>query len=546
MLLQLEIRDFAIIEHTLLDFEEGFGVLTGETGAGKSIILDALNCILGDRASKSLIRKGSSKAYLKAVFLKSSILLSKLSDLNITNNDDFVVVEREIFQNGKSFAKINGSLVTTQTIRDLCEDLIEICGQRDHQQLLKDTTYIELLDTISQNELREDKNSYLIYFEEYKDLQNKINDLMTDQREREQLLDLYSFQIDEIEKADLVSGEDVTLNEERIFLSSFEKISKNVSTAVENMNVVGNLYGAMQSLQNATKYDEHIKPILERFEKLYFEFEDVTSEINDYAGSLSFDEERLNEVISRIHFISTLKRKYADDIDSILAYRDDIFAKLDQMKNRDEHLDKYRSRQSELVSMMDDLCDRFDRSRRHSAIIQEEQIARELAELCMPSAVISFHIEKTEQFNAQGKNKVSLLFCANKGEDLKPISKIASGGELSRVLLAFKIAMQNSSGVSTLIFDEVDEGIGGEVGRHIGLKLRELSKHVQVIVISHLPQVASKGHYHFIISKMTKEERTVSSVQKLEHDQRKFEIARMIYGDATDSVTLEQAELMLK
>lgn len=546
MLLQLEIKDFAIIEHTLLDFEEGFGALTGETGSGKSILLDALTCILGDRASKSLIRKGSTKAYLKAVFLKTQTLSHKLNELNIVCNDDFLIVERELFASGKSFAKINGSLSTTQTIRDVCEDLIEICGQRDQQMLLKDSSYLFMLDEVCPEPFAEKRKQYVTLFSEFKEIEKKIEELQNDYRERERMLDLYSFHIKEIDKAALSVGEDSALEQERKFLSSFEKIFKNISSANQSLTSIDDLYQALNALQNAAKYDENITPFFERLEKAYFEIQDISSDLISYENNLSYDdEERLNEVNERLHLITSLKRKYADDIESILVYREEIFEKLDQIQNRDAHLETLSFRQKELEGQMNELCTYFDLMRRESAQRQECIISKELSELCMDGARVVFDIEYTNTFTSFGKNKVSLLFCANKGEDLKPISKIASGGELSRVLLAFKIAMQSKSGVSTLFFDEVDQGIGGEVGRHIGLKLRELATNVQVICISHLPQVASKASYHFVISKTTKGDRTVSSVNKLSSEERKFEIARMIYGDAIDSVTLEQAQVML-
>lgn len=546
MLIQLEIKNFAIIEHSILNFDQGFNVLSGETGAGKSILFDAISSILGERTSKHMIRKGEEKAELKAVFLKTEKMEALLATQGIEISDDYLIVERHINKNGRSVVKLNGSIQTTQTIKEICQELVEICGQREHQELLKEDQYVTFLDEMGNQQHRNDLTHYQMLYSEWKDLSKQLEILLSNEREKEQLLDLYRFQKEEIEEAKLTVGEDNKLEEEKKFLVSFEKISNSMQKAIHALQAVDSIYDAKQELGNASKYDEKINDFAERLEKTYYELDDIKTDVESYMDNVEYDEERLNYIMHRIEEINKLKRKYADTIEGIFSYYDEISQKVSDFDNKEEKIATLEKQKHALEKKMKELSDVLHQRRQMIAHAEEEKILFELKELCMPDAVLSFQLQESAVFLPEGMTQVSLWFNANKGEDLQPLAKVASGGELSRVLLAMKIAGRQNEKVPTILFDEVDEGVGGEVGRVIGKKLERLGKEVQVICISHLPQVAARADHHFLIQKKTDETRTVSHVRKLTERERKEEIARMIYGDEKNETTLKQAEEMLK
>lgn len=546
MLIQLEIKNFAIIEHSIINFDKGFNVLSGETGAGKSILFDAISSILGERTSKQSVRKDQDKAELKAVFLKTKKIEKIMKEKDINNEDDYFVVERIINKNGRSVAKLNGSIQTTQTIRDLCLHSVEICGQREHQELLKDENYLSFIDQNADEEQKSVLNNYKELYSEWKEVNKKLQTINSDEREKEQLLDLYRFQKEEIEMAQLSPNEDENLIEEKQLLSGFEKISHNLQKSLKSLEATDYIYEAKTELSSVSKFDKRIEILSDRLEKVYHELEDIKDEANDYINNVEYDESRLNEIMMRLEDINKLKRKYADTIEGILDHHQIITGKINNFENKEERTKELEQEKSRLELKMNALSNTLHNNRVKLGDKSQKAIITQIKELYMPDASLIFKFEKTDEFNASGKTKVSLLFNANKGEDLQPLSKVASGGELSRVLLAMKIADQENEKIPTVLFDEVDEGVGGEVGRIIGKKLEELGSNVQVICISHLPQVASRANHHFLIKKETKGERTISSIKKLGDKERKEEIARMIFGDEKNDVTIRQAEEMLK
>jgi len=545
MLLQLEIKNFAIIEKSIINFEKGFNVLTGETGAGKSILLDALSAILGERTSKDYIRKDEEKSELKAVFAKTDNINKKLKQIGINIQDDVVILERQLTKSGRSITKINGSIHTTQMMKDVSEILIEICGQREHQQLLKENHYVSMIDELAGEEHLSVLKEYQKEYKRYKEIEDMLDSMLNRQREQEQLHDLYKFQKQEIEEMDMKPGEDEKLESEKKTLSSFEKVSKSIGQAVEYLQVLDKVYMAQKELQDAAKFDGNLQTINDRLEKAYFELDDIKSESEKYFHTMEYDEERLNEVMNRLEVYKMMKRKYGDTIEEIQNYYEEISKKIDEVENKEEHIEKLNKEKKVVEKNMMALSTKLHNKRLEVAEVEGKKINDEIHELCMPHAKLQFEIAVQEEFNGYGNSKVNLLFSANKGEDLKALSKVASGGELSRVLLAMKIAT-NVEKEKVLFFDEVDEGVGGEVGRIIGEKLYKLGNKTQTITISHLPQVAAKADHHYLIEKTANEIRTVSNVRKLSHLERKDEIARMIYGEHADEITKKQAEEMLK
>jgi len=545
MLLQIEIKDFAIIEHSIINFKDGFNVITGETGAGKSILLSALSSIIGERTSKSVVRRGKEKAELKAVFLKTEKLSKQLEAKNITSTDDVVIVERIISASGKSYAMVNGSIQPAQSIKEICQELVEICGQKAHLELLQEDKYLHLLDNYMNKEDMELLASYKEEYSKYKQVSKTIDELLSKEREQEQLLDLYRFQQKEIEDMKLVVGEDKQLEEEQRFLDSFEQISTSLNQTINSLNIVNDIYQAGENLQSAAKHDTKLQALNERIMSAYYELDDVKSELDSHLHNIEYDEGRLNEINYRLNSIKQMKKKYGDTIEDILVHYKEVTTKLDVYDNKEEHIRKLNKEKQALIDSLTVKANKLHAFRISIAKNLESNIIKALKELCMPNAVFTFVVNQTKDLNENGFSKVHILFNANKGEEPKPLSKIASGGELSRVLLSIKIANNLKEKGKTIIFDEVDEGIGGEVGVHIGIKLSELGSQTQVIAISHLPQVAAKANQHFFIEKFIEDERTVSTVTMLSESERESEIARMIYGNEKSNTTLKQAREMM-
>ena len=545
MLLQLEITNFAIIEKSILRFDDGFNVLSGETGAGKSIILGAISAILGERINKSMIRKGEEQAVCRAVFFKTDRLKHKLMEKKMLIEDDTIIVERIISRNGRSLVKVNDTVQTTQMVRELCSELVELCGQKDHLNLLKEGQALHMIDQMGDGEHKKRLAAYKEQLKEYHSLQKEIEELNTNEREKQQLLDLYRFQQDEIESLNLVEGEDEELEKERKQLRHMETIVGNTQEAVTKLEAVQEVYQGFLALSEAAKYDEKLIPLAKRIESAYYELDDVKSELQSQVDVDDYGEERLDQVESRLHSINGLKRKYADTIPGILEHLELVSKKRNEFENTEETLLALKEKEAKTEKKLRELSSKLHQSRVELAQEQGEKISQAIKSLSMPDAMLEFQCEKTERFNKNGRTNIQIYFTSNKGEDLKPLAKVASGGELSRVLLAMHMVQHTEDGVSTLLFDEVDEGIGGEVGSVIGKRLKELSKSVQVIAISHLPQVAAKAEHHHIIEKETEGDRTVSKVRKLTEGERVDEIARMIYGDERTEITLKQAKDML-
>lgn len=545
MLMQLEIKNFAIIEHTMINFENGLNVLTGETGAGKSIILDSLVAVLGGRVNKEMIRKDTDNSYIKSVFKKNKKLEDKLNELNINNEDDVLIVERIINKSGRTLTKINSSIQTLQTLKELSPYLIEICGQKDQQELLKENYYIDLIDNFSNEE---HKNNIVLYkekYDQYKNLKEKLTNLTDGEREKERLIDLYKYQKKEIEEAKLNENEEEELNNQISSLTSFEKISDLVISSLKELEYVDNIFIAFKKIEEASKFDKKFEEYSERIEKAYYELDDIRSEVNDYYEEMEYDPQRLNELIKRQEVYKKIKKKYGDNISDINNFLEEITEKLNEIENKDEIIEETKLKLEKTKKEMNELATKITVERKSIAKSSETKINEEIHQLCMPDSDISFVFEESEKFTSSGKDKIQLYFTANKGEDSKLITKIASGGELSRILLAITLGTKIDK-EKVYFFDEIDEGVGGEAGRVIGEKLFELGKKVQVMVISHLPQVAAKGNEHYLIKKTTDELRTNSKVKKLNDEERINEIARMIYGEHADGITIKQAKEMLK
>ncbi len=549
MLERLHIKNIAVIDEAEIEFKHGFNVLTGETGAGKSIIIDSINMVLGERTSKSLIRNGESKAVVEAMFyIDNKEVINRLFDLGVEAEDNVVILYRDINTDGKSVCKINGSMTTASNIRKIAEMLINIHGQQDNLSLLSPSSHIHFL-----NDYAKISSDLAAYREEHNlvlNLQDKIDSLQFDEQEKERQVDLFTFQIREIEAANLVAGEDEKLAERRKFLNSVEKISEAINSAhrvlyESDNNAYDVLSGAANELISVSKYDEKLDEIYGRLNSITIDLDDVIYQIRDYKDSISYNEGELDEIENRLGTINALKRKYGNSIEDILTYKDETEEKLKTIIQSDEEITKLKKELDIAKIARKKLADTLTSLRRSAAEELSDKIAKELADLDMSRVKFAVDIREGN-FNTNGCDEVEFLISVNAGEPLKPLSKIASGGEMSRIMLAIKTIFANTDPVDTLIFDEIDTGVSGRAAQKIAEKINKISKNKQVLCITHLAQIAAMADTHFLIEKSMDNQSTFTDVKTLDDKQRQSELARIIGGAQITATTLEAAAEMIK
>ncbi|MDO7905153.1 DNA repair protein RecN [Paenibacillus sp. JX-17] len=564
MLVSLSIRNLAVVEAVDVHFYPGFHVLTGETGAGKSIIIDALGLIAGGRGSADLIRYGCDKAEMEAMFELSPQhpVWDTLDQLGIkANRDEYLIIRRELNTQGKSTSRINGQMVNQSMLRDVGEQLINIHGQHEHQSLLRSDRHLALLDTYGDPLIRPVKEKYRQQYGEFVKVERELRELQETSQKSYQLLDMYRFQLEEIAAAQLKSGEDELLTEERVKLSHSEKMMDSVSGAYEI------LYGpegldavslALSRLNDISRYDSKgLQPIVDQLQSAFYQLEDAAFQLRDYRENIEFNPARLEEVEVRLNLIHGLQRKYGDSIDEILTYFEQIHRETDQLENKDERLEKLSSQRNELLEKLLLAGDELTETRRACAEELAAQVERELQDLQMQRTSLRVQIEPLEDPRGylwhdrkvrptkQGIDNVEFLISANPGEPLRPLAKIASGGEMSRIMLAMKSIFAQHDQIPVLIFDEVDTGVSGRAAQSIAEKLYRLSSTCQVFSITHLPQVACMADHQYLIEKNVVEERTMTQVEALSEDGRVKELARMLGGVEITEKTLHHAQEML-
>lgn len=557
LLLELHIENFAIIDKLHIQFSRGLNILTGETGAGKSIIIDALGLALGGKASNEMIRSEAEKAIVEALIdlRENEKALAKAMELGFISSleeSPELIIRREILRNGKSRALINGNLATASMLAELGDDLIDIHGQHQHQTLLKPSVHVDLLDALG--DLLDFRKGFEEKFQKYKQIRVALQELKEGIRVRMQRLDLLNFQKQEIERANLRPGEDEELQHERKLLSAAEKLA-NDSTQVYEL-----LYGSEESitdklgqvldlLKNLAQIDDSLSPLLTTGESVSYQLEDLAYSLRDYAQKVEFNPQRLEEIERRLDELNRLKRKYGNTLSEILDLKNNIDAELASYNEGEERLEKLEKELEELEKELQHLSEELSRRRHDVAKKMEVAIMKELSELNMDKTQFQVHIEPLPSgeipFTAKGRDRIEFLIAPNPGEDLKPLSKIASGGEISRVMLAFKTILASVDNIPTLIFDEVDLGIGGRVAEVVGKKLKFISSTRQVICITHLPQIASKADLHLQIFKEVQEGKTLTRVHRLSESERVEEIARMLGGETITETTRKHAQEML-
>jgi DNA repair protein RecN (Recombination protein N) len=554
LLNELSIRNFAIIESLSVSFNKGLTVLTGETGAGKSIIIDAIHLLVGGRGSAEFVRHGEDKAEIEGLFFiegEQHPCYAKAAEFGIEIEDGMIVLRRDISASGKSVCRINGKLVTIAVLREVGSSLIDIHGQHEHQELMDETRHINLLDQFGAEEILPALSEYQQVYRSFEQTQKKLKSLSENEQQMAHRLDLIQFQHDEIQSANLRINEDEELSEEKHKLGNFERIFDSIQTSYSALQ--GEQKGldwialVMDNLQTAADLDPEYKNVAEAVANSFYMLEDAARTIRNDLDSLEYDPQRLNEIDDRLNEINQLKRKYGKTIEEILEYSSKIEEEIETLQNKEVHIGQM---EKELASLRKDLrieASNLAETRKKWAKKLTKLIHKELKELYMEKAVFELRIESNQDtFHKNGADKVEFYISTNPGEPLKPLSKIASGGELSRIMLALKSIFSKHQGVTSIIFDEVDTGVSGRVAQSIAEKIYNVSTSSQVLCISHLPQVAAMADTHLYIAKVIKNGRTKTSVTPLSVSEKVREIGRMISGVEITDLTKQHAEELLK
>jgi len=563
MLLELRIKNFVIIDSLNISFTKGLNILSGETGAGKSILIDALSGVLGEKLSTDMIRTGFDKATLEAVFDISSLepVQSILQDSGIDIEDDQLILRREIFANGKGRCFANSVQITVAKLKEIADSLVDIHGQNEHQTIINIARHRELLDSFGnlQNDVAKVKDVY----DRLYNIRNKLNSFEIDEREKARRIEFNSFAIKEIESASLKPGEEEELKNESNLLANAEKIFKEVNEASQWLSGEG---GAIQSLKKAeislskiADIDPNVSSLLDKIREALYSLEDSSSEIKSYKRNIDFSPERINEVESRLNLIQGLKKKYGNTIEEILQYAEKAKSEIEAINSSDEEIESLKVAEKKTVKEAKELALALSEKRKAAAARLEELVMNELKDLGMAGAVFKISIKREvspdgdiENENNRyvlyphGMDRVEFMLSANEGEDLRQLRKVASGGEMSRIMLAIKNVIQAADIVDTLIFDEVDAGISGKTAEIVGRKLKNLSKNRQVLLITHLPQIAAMSDTHFLVQKGKADGRVTTAVKQLPPKDKIREVARMLAGEEITELSIKHAEEMIE
>lgn len=532
MIETLHIENIGIIDDITIDLKKGLNIITGETGAGKSLVVDAMSIICGNRFSKDIIKTGKEYCLVE-------IILS-----NDKANDN-IVVSREISLSGKNKCKINGRLVTVNELKSYMSSVINIHGQNDNQNLLDENNHIKYLDAFCNDSLKCKKEKYLKLYNEYIALGLELKSNYGNDKERKRMLDLLDYEIKEIDNASFKMGEEEVLEEKSKIMRNSEKIYECISSAenVISSNVLNDIDNTLRNLSKISEYNELYKKESDRLQGIYYELEDLSQNLYTYKEDISFDEIENNEVIKRLDLLYSLKRKYGNNIEEILEYRNNIQIKKEEIENMEEHLSNVSLRIEEIKKDMLKLAQELSDIRKENGTKLENMINKELFDLEMKNAKIKIDIEfdVNYKFNTNGLDKVTFKILTNIGDEFKPLSKIASGGEISRVMLAIKKVLSETDEVDVLVFDEVDTGISGKAGSVVGSKLKSISKNHQVMCITHLGVVAAYADNNYYISKAVCDNKTISKVKLLDEAETINEIARISFG-VLSTVAIESAK----
>ena len=553
MLLQLSIRNLALIDEMSIDFAPGMNVLTGETGAGKSIVVDAVNLVLGERADRDLIASGQMKARVEAVFdiTSNEKVKGLLAQLEIEGDDDIASISRELTSAGKNICRINGTVVPLQTLRLVSAQLLDIHGQHEHQLLLDNKNHLSYLDNYAADEVHELLNQCAVLYDAWRAAGQKLNRLRKSVAQREQRIDMLRFQLEELKSARLELDEEEVLERQKVFYRNAGKIMSAFDEACsllgrgsgERASVVENLRESIDALSPISSLDARYESIYARLDSLYYEIEDAARDLAALRDEMDYDQEEAEQVESRLDLLRRLHRKYGATMREMIAYRDRIEAELGELEDSDEAMERLEKEVRQSARLLNEVCTALTQVRQKSASKFEKEIEAQLHDLGMKNAQISMAFtplaegeRRTDRFSPQGVDRVEMMFCANLGQPLKPLARVASGGELSRIMLALKNLSAQKPGIPrSMVFDEIDTGISGRMAQVVAEKMSQIGDHHQVICVTHLPQIAAMADEQFLVSKKDDQGVTRTMVQHLDREQRALELARMVGGADCDS-----------
>ena len=554
MLLELTIKNFAIIPFLHIDFHQGMTALTGETGAGKSIIIDAMGLLAGGRSSSDYIRHGEEKCLLEGVFEwpTQPEFFALMEELGIDQSESFLIVQRDMSRSGKNICRLNGRAIPLVQLRRVGTYLVDIQGQNEHQELLQPEKHLSLMDHFGSKTFKQQLKVYQEHYSDYQKLLKKAREIKQNEQSYVQRIDMLRFQQEEIEQAELEPGEEELLLEERAKLVNFQKIVDALGKTHEILSadthsLTDGVGLALSEIQEIEGLDESYLKISENLQSAYYLLQDVASETSRQLDYLELDEARLDEVMLRLETIRQLKRKYGESIPAILTYYAEISEELEAMTGFENQLEEYTQRLQEKQAIVFEYAQTLHQERQKIARQLEKAIMQEVTELYMENTRFEIRFKTdSEMLNETGMDQVAFYLSTNLGEDLKPLVKVASGGELSRILLALKAIFSREKEMTSIVFDEVDTGVSGRVAQAIAEKIAKIARHSQVLCITHLPQVAAQADYQYFISKEVQDGRTQTSITQLDDQMRVHEIARMLSGSEITALTMEHATELLQ
>lgn len=534
MIANLHIKNIGIIDNLEINLNKGMNVLTGETGAGKTLIIDSISIICGGRFSKEMIRKGENYSYVE-------LCIYAPGDVNSVDGN--IIITREIYSNGRNMCKINGRLVTVTELRNFMNNYIEIHGQNDNQQLLDSRTHIKYLDNFSEEEIFLLKTEYKEKYIRYNEIKRELRNNYGDEKEKQRKLDLLRYQLNEILEAKLTTGEEEKLEEKRKIIMNSEKIAKNLSEAdmAIGENTIDVIGTAIRALEKIEDIDKKYGETASNLKNIYYEIQEISRDVNNYLEEVEFDEQEREEIETRLDIIYNLKRKYGNNIEEIIEYADEVDQEIKKIENVDEYNNKLKKEQEQIEREMTQIAKKISEIRKENARELSEKINKELIDLEMKNAKINVKVEyKINEFFEDGKDQVEIFIKTNVGENESELVKIASGGEMSRIMLAIKKVLAEVDNMPIMIFDEIDTGISGKAAKSVASKLKSISKNHQVLCISHLAPIAATADYNYFISKKVENERTSTEIKLLNEQEVLCEIARISSGEVND-VTLQYA-----
>ncbi len=552
MLLQISIKNFALIDNITISFYEGFNVLSGETGAGKSILIDAINFVMGDKFNKDLIRTGEERTYVEAVFsVENSKTVEYMKELGL-DEDNIVILSRETFQNGRSISKINGKSSVLSSLKEISKSLIDIHGQHENQNLLDVNNHLNYLDSFSHDTIHNELENYKAIFSKYQNIITKIQRLKGND-DAQNNINFLKYQIEDIDNGKLVPGEEEQLNNDYKVLSHAEKINFSVNSAYSYLKEYGEgssaydlIYSSMKDLSSIEKHMEQIKNINKGLVEISYNLEEIINDLRNLKETVVYDEESMEKINTRLYEIASYKKKYNRSVEDILCYRKELETQYEELINSEEIIKGLEKEKSLLKEQLDILGEKLHNIRQSAALNLEGKIMDEFCHIGLEKSTFKVEVLMQDAYHNNGKDKVQFLISTNPGEPLKPMERIVSGGELSRIMLALKTVFVDKDETPSIIFDEVDTGISGRVAQSVAEKMYLISTKHQVLCVTHLPQIAAMSDVNFLVAKDVVEQKTYTSIKSLKAEEKTEEIARMIGGVEITKVTLDNAEEMVK